>query len=329
MATIRQYSYGAWQAIVRRQGIKPVSKAFNTRSDAERWARQVENEIDRAVYIDRRPSERITIGELIDRYLSEVVRQKKSAHTLSRCLTFLRPHFSHYTLATLQPKDVAAYRDSRIASGKAGATVVKELNMLSRVIDVASEWGYYAPSNPVKAVRRPSVARGRERRLTTQEDTALLQRCEKSRAPMLGAIVRMALETGMRMGELLSLEWTAVDLSRCVARLHDSKNGEARDVPLSPRAIAVLKGLPRHIANSRVFWAWNRADSLENAWRRAVAKAGIKDLHFHDLRHEAVSRLFERGLNIVEVSAVSGHKTLQMLKRYTHLKAEELVRKLG
>jgi len=134
---------------------------------------------------------------------------------------------------------------------------------------------------------------------------------------------------GMRLGELLSLTWANVDTGKRIARLQDTKNGEARTVPLSTTAIRTLGTLPRHISSGRVFWTWGLSNSFENAWRRAVSKAGISDLRFHHLRHEAVSRLFERGLNLIEVSAISGHKTLQMLKRYTHLKAEELARKLG
>lgn len=330
MASFRQFPNGRCQVIVRRKGYRPQLKTFLTRSDAKQWARQIESEIDRAVFVDRGPSERVTLGELIDRYIAEILPGKKSAASLKRCLTFARPHFGPFTLATLQTRDVAAYRDSRMASGRAGATVVKELNMLARVIDTAvAEWGYFVAINPAKAVRRPAVARGRERRLSGPEEAALFDACKASRSPMVAAIIRLALETGMRLGELLSLTWTCVDQPSRTARLLDTKNGDARTVPLSTAAIAAMATLPRHITDPRIFWQWSRADSFENAWKRAVTKAGIQDLRFHDLRHEAVSRLFERGFNILEVSAISGHKTLQMLKRYTHLKAEELARKLG
>jgi putative DNA primase/helicase len=133
---------------------------------------------------------------------------------------------------------------------------------------------------------------------------------------MLLPVVRFAIETGMRMGEILSLEWRNVDLTQRVATLPDTKTGDARQVPLSTAAIAAISPLPRHIKDGRVFWKWKRADSLENTWRRAVKSAGIIDLRFHDLRHEAVSRFFELGLNPMEVASISGHKTLQMLKRY-------------
>ena len=178
-------------------------------------------------------------------------------------------------------------------------------------------------------VRRPQVARGRDRRLMRNEEDRLFAACAASRAEMLLPVVRFAIATGMRMGEIISLEWRHVDLARRVAVLPETKTGESRQVPLSTTAIAAISPLPRHFKNGRIFWHWKRTDSLENAWRRAVKAAAIEDLRFHDLRHEAVSRLFERGLNVMEVAAISGHKTLQMLKRYTHLNAGELAKKLG
>jgi hypothetical protein len=125
MASIRRMP---WQAIVRRKGYRPQFRTFASQPDAKQWARQVESEIDRAVFVDRGPSERVTLAELIDRYIGEVLPGKKSSASLTRCPTFLRRNFGVFTLAALQPKDVSAYRDARIASGRAGATVVKELN---------------------------------------------------------------------------------------------------------------------------------------------------------------------------------------------------------
>jgi integrase len=217
-----------------------------------------------------------------------------------------------------------------LAQGLAGATVVKDLNSLSHLLDVATkDWGTPLVANPAKLVRHPAVAPGRNRRLVPEEEGKLFAACEQSRATMLAAVVRFALETAMRMGEILSLQWRHIDLQKRIAVLPDTKTWDSRHVPLSTAAVAAISPLPRHIEDDRVFWTWQRSDSLENAWRRAVTAAGIQDLRFHDLRHEAVSRLFELGLNPMEVASISGHKTLQMLKRYTHLKATELVKKLA
>ena len=131
----------------------------------------------------------------------------------------------------------------------------------------------------------------------------------------------------MRQGELIGLRWEHVDLARRIAHLPDTKNGEARTVPLSSTAVDVLRALPRSI-HAEVFPGLT-TEAVKRAFARARRRAGLEDLHFHDLRHEATTRLFERGLNIMEVATITGHKDLRMLRRYTHLKAEELARKLG
>ena len=136
--------------------------------------------------------------------------------------------------------------------------------------------------------------------------------------------VVLALETGMRRGELLSVEWGNVDLNRRTALLPITKNGDSRGVPLSSRALTVLRSLPPS-TTGRVFGDLT-ADAVKLSFRRTTVRAGITGLRFHDLRHEATSRLFEKGLNVMEVASVTGHKTLQMLKRYTHLNAVDLGR---
>ena len=130
----------------------------------------------------------------------------------------------------------------------------------------------------------------------------------------------------MRRGEIAQLEWQHVDFKKCTALLPDTKNGEKRTIPLNSKCLAILKLLPRNI-NGRVFNMTPHAISY--AFIRACKRAKLNGLHFHDIRHEAITRFFEIGLNVMEVSSISGHKTLQMLKRYTHLRAEELAKKLG
>ena len=168
--------------------------------------------------------------------------------------------------------------------------------------------------------------------------------CRAARNPWLSPLVALALETGMRRSELLGLRWEHTDLRKKTVRLLDSKNGEDRGVPLSSRALTVLRTLPRS-TDGRV--VTTTAEAVKQAWERAVDRARatyatdcaqnraktdkrlFDDLHFHDLRHEATSRFFERRLNPMQVAAITGHKTLQMLKRYTHLQAEDLARLLG
>jgi len=154
-----------------------------------------------------------------------------------------------------------------------------------------------------------------------------LDACRKTKNPFLLPVIHLALETAMRLGELVSLRWEHVDLTRRIAHLPDTKNGESRTVPLSTTAVNVLRALPRSL-HGQVFPGLT-TEAVKRAYIRAVDRAGIEDLHFHDLHHEATMRLFERGLNIMEVATITGHKDLRMLRRYTHLKAEDLAKKLG
>ena len=171
---------------------------------------------------------------------------KKSARNDAQRLKFLKRHFGAYSPAALRPTHVAALRDARLSAGLSGASVVKELNSLAHVLDVAiKDWGLTLPSNPAKLVRRPPVARGRTRCLLPGEEAKLMAACEASNAPMLAPIVRLAIATGMRMGEMLALEWRYVDMAQRVATLPDTKTGDVRQVPLSSAAIAAISSLPR------------------------------------------------------------------------------------
>jgi len=339
MATFRKRG-DKWQARVQRKGQPDLSKSFLLKADAESWARQLESEIDRGVFQDRSEAERTTFGDLLDRYAKEVTPLKKSAASEGQRINrFIREDkIARYKTTALSGKLIAEWRDKRLLA-VSGSTVNRELNLISHVINTArKEWGIHI-SNPVELIRRPKENRGRERRLSADEEKRLLAELELTcrsesgaytaggtHNPWIKPIVVFAIETGMRRGEILSLTWDRVDLRKRIARLVDSKNGEGRSVPLTLKATALLAALPRSI-DGRVFATTN--DAVKLAFVRAVERAKIDDLHFHDLRHEAVSRLFEKGLNVMEVASISGHKTLQMLKRYTHLSSECLLSKIG
>lgn len=330
MATIRKLR-GKWQAMVRRKGLAPRSKSFDKRTDAEKWARDLEAQVDVAGFVaDTRLAEQTTLGQILSRYRAEITPMKRSAKTEAiRINAMLRRDVCHRTLAMLTSANIATYRDERLQT-VAPATVIREINTISHAIDVAQrEWGIHLNRNPAKMVRRPSAPKGRNRRLEGDEEQHLLAACDRGRNPWMRPLVILAIETGMRRGEILGLRWEHVDLDRRVAHLPNTKNGEERDVPLSIRATETLTGL-KHLPDrdaERVFPV--SANAVRLAWEHLRDRAGVGDLHIHDLRHEAVSRLFEKGLDIMEVSTISGHKTLSMLKRYTHLKAVDLVSRLG
>lgn len=333
MATFQKRS-GSWRAIITRKGYPRLTRTFDSKADAERWAGDIEAEMRRGAFVDRREAEGTTLLEALDRYEREVTPRKKgAAQERQRIRTWKRDQLALRFLASIRGNDLAAWRDKRLASGTSPTTVRNDLAVISHLFSVASkEWGMESLSNPVEKIKVPAAARARDRRLDPEvdrdglsEETWLLAACDDG-PHWLGPMVRLALATAMRQGELLALQWQDIDFTRKVARLHDTKNGDRRDVPLSSEAITALKGLPRHISG-KVFSIGTM--TVVHAFQRACKRTGIEDLRFHDLRHEATSRLFEKGLNPMEVAAISGHKTLQMLKRYTHLRAEDLAAKLG
>lgn len=328
MATIRKKGDYQWHAQVRKTGYPAQTRTFTLRADAERWARETEVAIERGLFFDRTVAERTTLSALIERYRQEVLPSKRGKH-FAPALRQLDAVFGKYAVSSLNSEMVSTFRNDRLKK-VAASTAKKEINLLSSLIDLAGqEWGVPLAINPCDMVKRPVEPKGRDRRLQGDEEARLLKACSESVAGQeLTALVQVALETGARLGELLKLQWMDVNLAKQTAKLLDTKNGEDRVIPLSSTAREVLKSLPRHI-HGRVFWRWAESDSFNKIWARTCARAGIEDLRFHDLRHEAVSRLFEKGLDSMEAAAVSGHKTLQTLKRYTHLKAENLARKLG
>lgn len=229
--------------------------------------------------------------------------------------------------------DIATYRDQRLASLNpktqsqiSPATVRLEMSLLSNLFELAiTEWGY-CDENPVKKVRKPKPSPGRDRRLTAREKRLILRYCHSHPNTELYSIVVLALETAMRQGEIIGLNWEHINLTSRIASLPLTKNGTKRDVPLTYTARDMLIRMGTK-STGKVF-SYTSA-GIKSTWRQAMERLEIKDMHFHDLRHEAISVLFERGrLDMMEIAAISGHKSLSMLKRYTHLKAQNLVRKL-
>lgn len=344
MATVRRRGE-RWQAQVRRQGFPETSKTFSTKTAADRWARKIEQEMDAGIYVDRSEAESTTLHDALSRYLRDVTTRKKSAKREGdRIRAWQARPLARRTLAALRGADFAKYRDDLRAQGLAENTIRLDLALIAHLFEVArKEWGLTGLGNPVRDIRMPAGSRERDRRLSPGEWDRLVVALDQCRNFFVRPVVEIALATAMRQSEILGLDWSRIDLERRTAHIPDTKNGTARTVPLSLGALGVLRALPRSL-DGRVFRITQ--DSLTHAFSDAVARARRRyeeeckenrvpadprlliDLRFHDLRHEATSRLFERGLNIMEVASISGHKTLGMLRRYTHLKAEDLARKL-
>ena len=333
MATFKQRDSGWWQAVIRRKGYPQESKTFELYDDAVKWARDIENQMDKGMFFDRSEAERTTLGDLVGRFKKEFApkhyrkRDDNKEAWRYQC-AHLDTALGKYSLAILDQKLVAKYREDRLRC-VSESTVRKELFMLSKILGFAeAECGITLPrGNPVEKIRKPSEGKARDRRLPPTDWKKLVDECKASRNNYLWPTVELAVETAMRQGELLGLRWEKIDKKRKLAFIDETKNGEARAVPLSPRALAILEVLP-HAITGEVIPVQRM--TLYHVFHAAVVRAEIKNFTFHDLRHEAMSRLAERGdFSMLELAAVSGHKTLQMLKRYTHLQAENISEKLA
>lgn len=268
----------------------------------------------------------LTLWTALDTYSRTVTPTKKGRNQEARRLRIWQQHpLADRQLESLRGVDFAGYRDRRLEAGASRSTVRLELAIISHLYSVAArDWGLEGIKNPIKTMRIPAPVRGRERRLREGEEPRLLAAAEQITGP-LKPLILLALETAMRRGELVTLRWRDVNLARRTVFLPDTKNGDARTVPLTTRAGAILEAMPR--TAERVFPycdAW-----VSRRFHQAANVAGLEDLRFHDLRHEATSRLFELGrFTMLEISLITGHKTLAMLKRYTHLTAAQLAAKL-
>jgi integrase len=325
MATIRKRG-SSWQAQVRREGYPPLSKSFASKSDALAWSRDKERAIDRGeLPLGVRELKGLSVRDLLLRYSETVTPTKRGAGPEQyRIRTILRHELAQVALSRLSPAAIAQYRDDRLQLVQPG-TVRRELAILQHCLEMAKrEWGVPIPANPVRQITLPEAQRPRERRLAEDEGNRLTSAATAS-AWYLHPLISLAIETGMRRGELLSIRWKDIDLSTRTIRVLKTKNGYPRTVPLTPGAIHTLSVIAK--TEDRVFPVTPNAVRL--AWERLRRRIGLEDLRLHDLRHEAVSRFFEAGLNVPEVALISGHRDPRMLFRYTHPRPELVAEKLA
>lgn len=327
MASIRQRG-DTWQARVIRKGYPPEVRTFPTRADARRWATEVEAAMQRGQHHANVGTNAQTFREVLGRYAQEISPAKRGGETEAvRIRAIQRNKLAGYALVKLCPEAIAQFRDERLKCVKAGA-VIRDLALISSVINHARrEWGLTI-DNPCELVRKPATPPGRARVLSSGEEARLLAALAPigRRSPWPRIATQLALETAMRRGELLALQWRHVDLVTRAALLPLTKNGRSRTVPLSSRAIAILEALPGPREGAVIPM---RAQTLHKAFYLAVRRAGLQDLRFHDLRHTAATRMATKLPNVIELAAVTGHQTVQMLKRYYHPDPAALAAKLG
>lgn len=327
MASIRERS-GAWQARVRKDGFPAEARSFATKAEALKWARHMEASMDAGSYRSRASMDKALLRDVLQRYADEVSPTKRGhLEEVIRIKALKRSQMAGFALENLKPAVVASFRDERLRKVKAGA-VIRDLSLLSSVINHARrEWGVTI-ENPCMLVKKPATPAGRTRVLSADEEARLLTAVAPvdRRNPQMLPLVQLAIQTAMRRGELLALEWRHIDLAAQTAYLPTSKNGHPRSVPLSTGAVAVLRALP----GARDGYVFSmKAEAVFAAFKRATRRAQLPTLRFHDLRHTGTSRMAEKLPNVIELAAVTGHRSLQMLKRYYHPSAQQLARKLG
>lgn len=277
---------------------------------------------------------KMTLRDAVSLYLKRVsVHKKGHQQERYRVVPILNHDIADMWMHDITTVEIAIYRDYRLSSNArysdrklSSNTVRLELALLSDLFSIAHiEWGA-CTDNPVIRVRKPKLPPGRDRRLRPREEAKLLRRASEMKNPEMYSVIVIALETAMRQGEILGIQWEDINLRIGIVHLRMTKNGTKRDVPLTFRAREAFTRLG--VKPYGPVFSYKQT-GFKSMWRALLAKVNITDLHFHDLRHEAISRMFELGtMDVVEISTISGHKSIQMLKRYTHLKAHKLVAKL-
>lgn len=334
MATIETRSANdgtvSFRVKIRLKGHPPETSSFKRLTDAKRWAQSTEAAIREGRYFKTSEAKRHTLGELIDRYvLEELPHKPKNARNIALHLSWWKSELGAYSLSNVTPALIVQSKNklfttqTRFKKSRSNTTVVRYMASLSHAFSIAMrDWGWIEDS-PMRRVSKPKQAKGRERFLSDQERIQLLDACQLSSSAFLYTVVVLAISTGMRRGEILSLRWPQVDFIKERILLHDTKNGSSRSIPLVGFAHSLILNLSkiRRIDSNLVFYGKNPKNpvDLKKPWTTAIAKSNLTDFRFHDLRHTAASYLAMNGATSIEIASILGHKTLQMVKRYSHL----------
>lgn len=323
MASIQKRPGPRYRVQVRLKGVYR-SATLPTLDQARRWATQTEHRLYEQQHFPGPESARYTVRDLLERYQREVLPRKRpgtQAHQATQLLWW-QQQLGPLRLDQVTPARLTACREC-LAETRAPATVNRYLAVLRHAFSVAiQEWGWLEAS-PLRRVRQLREPQGRVRALDDTERQRLLDVCAQSPNRSLLPVVVLALATGARKQELLSLTWRDVDFPRERLLLLVTKTGERRSVPLTGRALAELRTLAtvRRLHTALVFPRHDSAAPIDirYAWHQAVRQAGLHDVRFHDLRHCCASYLAMHGASLMDIAEVLGHKTLQMVKRYAHL----------
>jgi integrase len=327
---------------IRLKGFPPESASFERKSDAAKWASDTEANMRAGRHFGE--SKRHTFKELAFEYAPYAKDKVRLAYWVSV--------FGDHLLDSITPAKISKQRDqllsedtqnfttpatgdpvkdaNRIKSKRSGATVNRYLASLSSCLNYAIKTLQWLERNPCEKIQKPRESKGRVRFLSDEERIDLLKACEPHKDLYLAVV--LALTTGARQSEIMSLRYSQVDFKRQVITLHDTKNGDKRALPLVGSAFNLLKERAnvRSLNDDRLFPPTRLAKKseyldLRQPWEKALKTANIQDFHWHDLRHTAASYLAMSGVSLVEISKILGHRTLQMVSRYSHLSEEHIV----
>ena len=358
MANIQKLPSGRFRALVRRKGLPALSHTFPSREEALIWGAQMDMAVTNGSLQEAFDDASIpTVTELLERYMREVVPLHKGAKSeIWRIKKFQEAEFATFKVTEVKSMHIAEYRDARLMATWRGKlitspTVRRELGILETFFNrVIGEWGYgekYNMRNPCDLVNKPKHGKSRDRILSDEEYSFIINEAAKSKNPELAAIIDIALITAMRLSEILSLRWKHIVINHekriYIAHLPDSKNGKARDVPLDEKAVAALESL--HGKDGKTFHYTD--DGFKTVWGRLKRRAKenyeidirerglpldpqfLENLHFHDSRHTATTRLIQEfNGDVITTAMITGHKDLKMLLLYTHPSAVEIARRM-
>ncbi|KXV09780.1 hypothetical protein AD931_02635 [Gluconobacter oxydans] len=330
---------GQWLVRLRRKG-HSFAQTYSTYEEAEREEARVKAEMTGGRYADRRHEQDTPLSVLLERYLEEETPKKKGAKQETNVVkAWLRSDLARLPVASITPRHIAKWRNERVRAGRAPSTISNPMNSLSAVFKTAvTEWGYNL-TNPCTGVRRPTPKPPRSAYLTAEHETALLEVCrEPGRPAWLLWVVKLAIETAMRQGEIRRVRWE--DVHDWGIHLPETKNSEPRDVAVTEagrRTISEMRHALGHLSAERGGYVFGHPDlpvadggftidqvayHYVKAMKEAVRRTGMPRLTFHDLRHVAITRLRYVHLDAMDLSKTTGHKTLTVLARYDNEKPE-------
>jgi len=325
MATIRRRN-NKWQVIIRKDNFKITYKTFSLKEDAVRWARETEVKIEQGLYQDITLAKTTTLKDVLAQYRDRVSITKRGyQQERYKINKIIRSDIVDKTLSQLTPIVLFEYIEQQKKLYTA-STINKSITIINLALNFAERFlGISLNKNPLKFIKRLKESQFVGQVIEPHEEGLLLKHAESSKLYWLKTAIILGIDCGLRRGEILKLKAEDINYKNNTAILRDTKNGETREIGLSSRAIQELKKLPVSI-DGKLF-PCKRSDTFTFYYKQLKRWSGVKK-RFHDTRHTFASRSTTSGWSITEIAAQGGWKQLQVLKRYTHIKAEYLAKKM-